>query len=77
MQAIDNEESDHRCFFLDGPSRSGKTFLYNTLMNVRRDRDQIVIPVASIDVSATLLKLDHNIPDLNFQSPHWITPPTI
>jgi hypothetical protein len=36
INAIDNEECDQRCFFLDGPGGSGKTFLYNTLMNVIR-----------------------------------------
>jgi hypothetical protein len=56
MLAIDNEESDHRCFFLDGQGGSGKTFLYNTLMNVIRGRDQVVIPVASTGIAATLLK---------------------
>jgi hypothetical protein len=56
INAIDNEECDQRCFFLYGPGGSGKTFLYNTLMNVVRGRHQIVVPVASTGIAATLLK---------------------
>jgi hypothetical protein len=57
INAIDNNEECYRkCFFLDDPGGSGKTFLYNTLMNVIRGRHQIVVPVASTGIAATLLK---------------------
>ncbi|CAF4461989.1 unnamed protein product, partial [Didymodactylos carnosus] len=39
--AIDDENVEHRCFYLDGPGGSGKTFLYTTLMAFIRGRGQI------------------------------------
>ncbi|CAF1134951.1 unnamed protein product, partial [Didymodactylos carnosus] len=39
--AIDNQHVEHRCFYLDGPGGSGKTFLYTTLMAFIRRRGQI------------------------------------
>jgi ATP-dependent DNA helicase PIF1 len=54
MRAI-NTRSQDNCFFLDAPGGSGKTFLYNTLMNVLRGKEKIVIPVASTGIAATLL----------------------
>ena len=32
ISAIDNDLNENRCFYLDGPGGSGKTFLYTTLM---------------------------------------------
>jgi hypothetical protein len=54
MSAIE-KKGKNNCFFLDGPGGSGKTFLYNTLMNVLRGEEKIVIPVASTGITANLL----------------------
>ncbi len=40
---------------LNGPRGSGKTFLYNTLMNVMSGEEKIVVLVASTGIAATLL----------------------
>jgi nucleoside-triphosphatase THEP1 len=44
-----------RTFFLDGPGGTGKTFLYNTLINVLQGQGKKVISVASTGIAATLL----------------------
>ncbi len=54
MSAIDDCKSCD-CFFPDGPWGSGNTFVYNVLMSALRVRDEIVIPVASTGIAATLL----------------------
>lgn len=54
--ALDNDNQENRCFFIDGPGGSGKTFLYKTLMAFVRGRDQIALPFATTGIAATLLK---------------------
>ncbi|XP_046438429.1 uncharacterized protein LOC124189959 [Daphnia pulex] len=44
-----------RTFFLDGPGGTGKTILYNTLINVLQGQGKKVISVASTGIAATLL----------------------
>jgi len=36
LRAIENRQS--RCFFIDGPGGTGKTYLYNTLLAIARSR---------------------------------------
>ncbi|XP_053575234.1 ATP-dependent DNA helicase pif1-like [Bombina bombina] len=55
MSAIDNENLPHRCFFIDGPGGSGKTYLYKTLLSTLRGRTDGVLPVASTGIAANLL----------------------
>lgn len=55
-EALDNENQEGRCFFIDGPGGSGKTFLYKTLMAFVRGRAQVVLPFATTGIAATLLK---------------------
>ena len=54
--AIDDEDVEDRCFYLDGPGGSGKTFLYTTLMSFIRGRGQTVLPFATTGIAGTLLK---------------------
>jgi hypothetical protein len=56
VRAIDDENFEHRCFYLDGPGGSGKTFLYTTLMAFIRGKGQIVLPFATTGIAGTLLK---------------------
>ena len=42
-------------FFLDGPAGTGKPFLYTTLLHAMRGKGEIVTPVASTGIAATLL----------------------
>jgi len=55
IAAIQNENLSHRCFFLDGPGGSGKTYLYKTLISHIRSTGGIVLPVASTGIAANLL----------------------
>jgi len=54
QRAIDGDNLE-RCFFLDGPGGSGKTYLYKTLMSFIRGRGQIVLPFATTGIAATLM----------------------
>ncbi|XP_065322968.1 ATP-dependent DNA helicase pif1-like [Gordionus sp. m RMFG-2023] len=56
VQSIENNDFPQRCFYIDGPGGSGKTFLYNTLMCYIRGRNQIVLPFATTGIAAILLK---------------------
>ena len=56
MAAIDDPDAEQRCFYLDGPGGSGKTFLYNTLISVLRARGERAVAVAWTGIAATLLK---------------------
>ena len=56
MNAIDNPDEISRCFYLDGPGGSGKTYLYNTLMAFLRGRGQTVLPHATTGTAAVILK---------------------
>ncbi|CAN6807622.1 unnamed protein product, partial [Brassica oleracea] len=44
-----------KLFFLYGPGGTGKTFVYNTIINKLRSEKNIVIPVASSGIAALLL----------------------
>ena len=44
-----------RCFFLDGPGGTGKTFVYNTLARILRGQERSVVLVATTGIAATLL----------------------
>ncbi len=59
IRAIDNPEQPSslgRCFFIDGPGGSGKTFLFTTLLSFIRSRNQLALPYATTGMAATLLK---------------------
>jgi hypothetical protein len=56
MAAVDDPEAEQRCFYLDGPGGSGKTFLYNTLISALRGRGERAVAVAWTGIAATLLK---------------------
>jgi hypothetical protein len=45
-----------KCYFLDGPGGSGKTFLYRTILSYFRGKSMTVLPVASTGIAANLLK---------------------
>lgn len=55
LSALDGV-SAKRCFFLDGPGGTGKTYTYNTLIQLICGRGGKVITVASTGIAATLLK---------------------
>ena len=55
MEKVDNNEPI-KCFYLDGPEGSGKTYFYATLMAYIRGRGEIALPFATTGISATLLK---------------------
>ena len=44
-----------RCFFLDGPGGTGKTFVYNSLARILRGQERRVVLVATTGIAATLL----------------------
>ncbi|UYV84546.1 hypothetical protein LAZ67_X002584 [Cordylochernes scorpioides] len=52
---VDSLNVNSRCFFIDGPGGTGKTYLYNTLIHCVRAVGKIVIPLASTGIAATLL----------------------
>lgn len=54
--ALDFDNGEARCFFIDGPGGSGKTFLYKTLLAFVRGRDEIAMPFATTGIAGTLLK---------------------
>jgi ATP-dependent DNA helicase PIF1 len=56
LEAMEDENLDSRCFFLDGPGGSGKTYLYTTLLSYVRGLGDIALPVASTGIAANLLK---------------------
>ncbi|GBM66962.1 hypothetical protein AVEN_110991-1, partial [Araneus ventricosus] len=56
LSAVYNNAADTpKCYFLDGPAGTGKTFVYSTLLHTIRGRGDDVIPVASTGIAATLL----------------------
>ncbi|GBM83960.1 hypothetical protein AVEN_102329-1 [Araneus ventricosus] len=56
LSAVYNNAADTpKCYFLDGPAGTGKTFVYSTLFHTIRGRGDDVIPVASTGIAATLL----------------------
>jgi hypothetical protein len=44
IEAIDNQGTASRCFYLDGPGGSGKTFLYKTLLAYLWGQGKVVLP---------------------------------
>ncbi|GBN91272.1 hypothetical protein AVEN_45664-1, partial [Araneus ventricosus] len=46
----DNAANTPKCYFLDGPAGTGKTFVYSTLLHSIRGRGDDVIPVASTGI---------------------------
>jgi hypothetical protein len=56
MNAVNDDTLPHRCFFLDGPGGSGKTYLYKTLLKHVRGEGNVVLPVASTGIAANLLE---------------------
>ncbi|GBM22566.1 hypothetical protein AVEN_183992-1 [Araneus ventricosus] len=44
-----------KCFFLDGPAGTGKTFVYSTLLHAVRGKGDQATAVASTGIAATLL----------------------
>jgi hypothetical protein len=56
ISAVENENEPHRCFFLDGPGGSGKTYLYKTLLKTVRGEGDLALPVASTGIAANLLE---------------------
>ena len=53
IQAI--EYDLHKCFFIDGPGGTGKTFLYNTILAKVRSCNEIALAVASSGIAALLI----------------------
>lgn len=73
----------NKCFYIDGPGGSGKTYLYNVLMAFYRSQNEIVLPFATTGISALLLKggrtahsgfklpipmFDHSLSSMNMNS---------
>ncbi|GBM20039.1 hypothetical protein AVEN_77952-1 [Araneus ventricosus] len=50
-----NAADTPKCYFLDGPAGTGKTFVYSTLFHTICGRGDDVIPIASTGIAATLL----------------------
>ena len=51
----DPNEPDTHVFFIDGPGGSGKTYLYNLLIEYYKRHNQKVMPSAMTGIAATLL----------------------
>ncbi|GBN81135.1 hypothetical protein AVEN_116062-1 [Araneus ventricosus] len=56
LSAVYNNAADTpKCYFLDGPAGTRKTFVYSTLLLTIRGTGDDVIPVASAGIAATIL----------------------
>ena len=55
MSAIDSDDGQSKCFFLDGPGGSGKSYLYQTLTNNIKAQNKTVLCVASTGIAAILI----------------------
>ncbi|XP_043468036.1 ATP-dependent DNA helicase pif1-like [Leptopilina heterotoma] len=58
LDTIDNEQTDDnkcRCFFINGPGGSGKTFVYTTLYYLLQSQRKKVCTMAFTGIAATLL----------------------
>ncbi|GBM09184.1 hypothetical protein AVEN_169133-1 [Araneus ventricosus] len=56
LHAIYEYQTDMpKCFFLDGPAGTGKTFVYSTLLHAFRGKGDQAIAVASTGITTTLL----------------------
>ncbi|UYV64563.1 hypothetical protein LAZ67_3001189, partial [Cordylochernes scorpioides] len=56
MAAVKDVTMRPKCFFIDGPGGSGKTYLYTTLMHSVRGMNQVVLPAATTGFAANLLQ---------------------
>ncbi|UYV84552.1 hypothetical protein LAZ67_X002596 [Cordylochernes scorpioides] len=56
MAAVKDVTMRPKCFFIDGPGGSGKTYLYTTLMHSVRGMNQVVLPAATTGIAANLLQ---------------------
>jgi tRNA A37 threonylcarbamoyladenosine biosynthesis protein TsaE len=54
--ALKDPSEKNRCFFLNGPAGSGKTFLYNVLIKHAAVLNKVVLPHATIGVATDLFK---------------------
>jgi hypothetical protein len=54
LAAIESDEG--KCFFLDGPGGSGKSYLYQTLTHNLRSQGKSVLCVASTGIAATIIQ---------------------
>ncbi|XP_021953640.1 uncharacterized protein LOC110850511 [Folsomia candida] len=54
--AMNSSDGTEKCFFLDGPGGSGKTYLYKTFLSHVRGQGETALPVASTGIAANLLK---------------------
>lgn len=53
---ISDNDITNKCFFIDGPGGSGKTYLYNVFMSYYRGNNETVLPFATTGISSLLLK---------------------
>ncbi|UYV74978.1 hypothetical protein LAZ67_12001956 [Cordylochernes scorpioides] len=56
MAAVKDVTMRPKCFFIDGPGGSGKTYLYTTLMHSVRGMNQVVLLAATTGIAANLLQ---------------------
>jgi hypothetical protein len=54
--AVNDKSKTAKCFFLDGPGGSGKTYLYRALLSHFRGENMVALPVASTGIAANLLQ---------------------
>jgi ATP-dependent DNA helicase PIF1 len=55
-EATEDNRFRPKCYFLDGPGGSGKTYMYCTLLSYHRGQSSVALPVASTGIAANLLK---------------------
>ena len=55
LSAIENDNAEQTCFYIDGPGGSGKIFTYTTLSHLVRGRGKCVSAMAFPGISAILL----------------------
>lgn len=48
-------QSEHRCFFIDGPGETGKSFIYTTLFHILSGRNLNVKCMAFTGIASVLL----------------------
>ena len=64
MKALNAPDDQPECFFLDGPDGSGKTYLYDVLIDRVKGMNQIVLPAATTGNAANLLEVGHTVQSL-------------
>ncbi|XP_071643019.1 uncharacterized protein [Temnothorax longispinosus] len=55
LEVTTSNNSNNRCFYIDGPGGSGKTFIYTTLYYLLKSKGNIVSTMAFTGIAATLL----------------------